>query len=111
MLPNITELYNEVISFESDKRVRDKFLMGDPYYLISMCCVYLIMTVLFTKFMKNNPKNIFDINKLILFMHSLHLIAASYILYGIVKYMIWSDYNIRCHEFDHSEDKEVIAVS
>lgn len=85
--------------------------MGDPYYLMGICCVYLILTVLFTKYMQNNPKKILDMSKLTLFMHSFHLIAACYILYEIVKYMIWSKYNIRCHAFDLSEDKEVIAVS
>lgn len=111
MFPNITELYDEVLSFETDKRVSDKFLMGDPDPIVTVCCVYLVSTIMFTKYMKNNRKKLINMSTPILLMDIFYLTATCYILYGMVKYMIWSRYNIRCHEFDRSESEEVMEVS
>lgn len=111
MFSNITELYQEIRSFKTDKRVRDKFLMGNSDIIITICCVYLIITIMFTRYMKNNPKKIIDVSTLTLIMRTFYLIATCYILYGIVKYIIWSSYNSRCNEFDRSKSEEVIEVS
>lgn len=82
---NITEelskLYDEVLSFESDKRVRDKFLMGDPNHLITICFIYLICTIKFTKYMKNHSKKMVDVSTIILFMHILYLVTSYNMLY------------------------------
>lgn len=111
MFLNISELYDEFFLFETDERVRDKLLMGDPDTLIAICCVYAISTIIFTKYLKKNPEKIVNnMSTPILIMHMFYLISTCYVLYGIVKYMIWSNYNFRCHEYDKSNRKEVLEV-
>lgn len=85
--------------------------MGNPSAIIIICVVYGIITVLLKHFIeKRSNKFEFDVNKFSLFIHSYFLIASCYILYGIIKYMIWSKYDFKCHHVDLSEEPEVLDV-
>lgn len=111
MFRNISYLYDEILSLRTDDRVSDKFLMGSPLPILAICIGYAIATTKFTNYMKNHPKLVLDMKVPILMLQFYYLIVSCYILNEFIKYMIWSNYDIRCQPVDTSYKPESIKVS
>lgn len=94
----------------SDERIRDKFLMSSPVYIVSLTAFYVVITNVLLKFMKNNPKYVINTKPFIVVLYIYYSIMSGYILTKLVKYMIWSNFNFRCMAVDRSWKPEVLEV-
>lgn len=104
------ELFVNYFYQNADVRVRDKFLMNSPVYIIFLTIFYVITTNELLEKVKNNPKFVINTKICLIFFYIYAAISSGYILKKLVKYMIWSNYNFRCMPVDMSTKPEVLEV-
>lgn len=98
-IASLSQLYN-LFYENADPRMRDRFLMGRPHWIILIYILYvLIITRLLPNFMKNRKP--YDFHKISLYIDALLLFIACYFLI-ITTYSWLILYNWRCQLIDAS---------
>lgn len=94
-----------------DPRVKDKFLMGSPTLIIITVTCYLTFSVFLKRYIDSQKKSYFVHSIFAICIFNFYaFVFSTYLLYKIVRYMIWSNYNIRCTSLDLSEGNETLEV-
>lgn len=110
MFQKILRLYHEYFYIKADPRTRDWFLMGSPVKFLLLFGVYLMITKILDDTLKIQNKKVVDMKYCYL---ALNIVLASiswYLLFKVVKYIIWSNYDFHCMPVDTSTRTEVIEV-
>lgn len=94
----------------ADKRIRDRFLMNSPVYIIFLTIFYVVLTKKLLTVVKNNRKYVINTKVFLILFYVYSTIMSGYIVMKIVKYMIWSNYNFRCSAVDMSTEPEAMEV-
>lgn len=98
-IESLSQLYN-LFYENADPRMRDRFLMGKPHWIILIYIFYVvIITRILPNFMKNRKP--YDFHKLSLYIDALLLFIACYFLV-ITTYSWLFLFNWRCEVIDRS---------
>lgn len=103
-------LYNQFFYVKTNPRTRDWFLMGSPVQFLLLIGVYILVTKILDT-LKAHDKKVVDTKYCVLALNCVIASLSWCLLFKVVKYMIWSNYDFQCMPVDTSTRPEVIEVS
>lgn len=103
-------LFYENFHLTADVRSRDKFLMGSPTFVLAIVTFYLLITMYLLSTLKTRKERCLNPISLFFCFNAFVIIMSSYFLYKLFKYMIYSNFNIRCMPLDEGTSYETMQV-
>lgn len=107
---SVRNLYYEYFYVKADPRTRDWFLMGSPVQFLLLFGVYLMITKILDDTLNVYKEKVVDMKYCVLALNCTLAAISWFLLFKVVKYIIWSNYDFQCMPVDTSTRPEVIEV-
>lgn len=110
MSKTVIDFFYEIFYLRADVRTRDKFLMGSPVGILVIVTCYVVITKYLLNSLKSSKERCLNPISLFFCFNTFVIVMSSYFFYEIAKYMIYSNYNIRCMPLDEGTNNETMQV-